>query len=63
MAPKNAILTDEQLNATDYKTFSSLLITFKLKDEPERTNAQEGGAAKPKRSGRPKTSKGKRREA
>ena len=61
--PKNAILTDEQLNATDYKTFSSLLITFKLKDEPERTNAQEGGAAKPKRSGRPKTSKGKRREA
>ena len=60
--PKKAILTDEQLNATDYKTFSSLLITFKLKDKPERTNAQEGGAAKPKRSGRPKTSKGKRRK-
>ena len=61
--PKKAKLPDEELDPLDYETFSRLYITFKMKDEPERTNAQEGGAAKPKRSGRPKTSKGKRREA
>ena len=60
--PKKAILTEEQLNAADFKTFYSMYVTFKMKDEPERTNAQVGAAAKPKRLGKPKASKGKRRK-